>query len=162
MKSIFLHYKSKAKSKEPEHKSFEQSKKIKILFNAEEFDQELVSELTQSLVADKKEVSLMGYHPVKDVVVKKLSSYFSRRDISVFGRLKSDQLADFIQASADFLIALDTSGNINFKYVLALSEASCKIGFENQDYNHLLLMTMHLTKNKSESVRQLVTYLKKI
>ena len=87
---------------------------------------------------------------------------FTKKDISVTGTIKNDRISFFTDQAFDFLISLDSSQNINYKYILAVSKASCKVGLETESYKDLLLMSVKQGRQKSASALSLARYLKMI
>lgn len=162
IKSIFLNYKSRQATKPKEHGTYEKAQSIGVLYNADEFDLNIINNLIDDISKDQKSVTSLGFTSAKPDPNNPDELIFSKKDISATGTFKRDNVAKFIQQDFDFLISLDTSANINYKFVLTSSKANCKVGFEAEEYENLLLMTMNLSGNKSESVQHLLTYLKKV
>ena len=158
IKNIFLKHKGKPTTASKEHCTYAEAKNIGILYNAIEFDPAIIDNLEEQLKGDFKEVAKAGFtdKPSEDQLL------FDKKDISGTGTIKKDRLSFFINQSYDFLISLDTSENVNFKYILALSKANCKIGFETESYYDLLQMSLKIEDDKNQSVENLIRYLKMI
>ena len=158
LKSLFLNHKSKAKGTSKEHCTYSESVSIGLLYNSEEFVNETVEELIDTLEGDGKSVAKLGYidKPTE------LRFLFSKKDISGTGAIKKDSIQFFVNQAFDFLLSLDTSENINYKYILAISKATCKIGFETESYSDLLQMSLKPDAQQSISVQNMVKYLKMI
>jgi len=163
IKSIFINNRIKKSKSAGDHGSYTKSERIGILYNADEFGPAAIYEVQMILERDKKFVSKLGFSSVN---TKELSSSsevdFTKKDISSTGSIKNDIITKFIEKPFDFLISLDTSEDINYKYVLASSKAACKVGFQTDAYQNILMMFMKLSKDKSKSVNDLISYLKKI
>ncbi len=158
IKDIFLKYKGKPTTPSREHCTYLEATKIGILYNAIEFDSITITNFERMLKKEGKNVMKMGFNNESSEHLL----LFGRKDISGIGTIKKDRLAFFINQSFDFLISLDTSENINFRYVLALSKAICKIGFETEQYRDLLQMSLKMEGNKIQSTSNLMKYLKMI
>ncbi|GAB4239332.1 MAG: hypothetical protein Tsb0034_15330 [Ekhidna sp.] len=158
IKSIFLNHKSKSLTEIREHCTYLEAQNIGVLFNADDFSDELVDELIDSLTGDGKIVSKLGFvdRPAE------LNLHFSKKDISGTGSIKKESVEAFVRQPFDFLISLDTSEDINFRYVLALSKARCKVGFEAETYTDLLQLSIRPEEEKSVSIRNVMKYLKMI
>ncbi|MEO9484510.1 MAG: hypothetical protein ABJG47_13725 [Ekhidna sp.] len=158
IKNIFLNHKGKATIAAREHCTYLEASSIGILYNSEEFSTEVITKLEELLKSDKKDVARMGYtdKPSEEKLI------FSKKDISGTGTVKKDNLSFFINQTFDFLISLDTSENINYKYVLALSKATCKVGFETEKYYDLLQLSLKMDDSKPKAVANIVRYLKMI
>ena len=158
IKNLFLNHKGKPTIASKEHCTYSEASNIGILYNADEFNSEAVIKLEDLLKNDGKEVAKIGYadKPSENPLI------FHKKDISSTGTIKKDNLSFFINQSFDFLISLDTSENINFKYVLALSKATCKVGFETDQYYELLQLSLKMDDSKPKAVSNIVRYLKMI
>ena len=158
IKNIFLNYKGKATIARKEHCTYSEATNIGILYNADEFGIEMIKKLEELLKTDGKDVARIGYadKPSEDTLI------FHKKDISGTGAIKKNKLTIFINQTFDFLISLDTLENINYKYVLALSKAICKVGFETKQYHDLLQLSLKMDESKSKAVANIVRYLKMI
>ncbi|WP_420578480.1 DUF6913 domain-containing protein [Ekhidna sp.] len=158
IKTLFLKHKGKPTIADKEHCTYAESSNIGILYNSLEFTSESVSKLEELLKNDGKEIAKMGFadKPSENKLM------FSKKDISSTGTVKKDQLDFFIKQPFDFLISLDTSENRNYKYVLALSKATCKVGFETEQYYDLLQLSLKMDESKPKAVANIVRYLKMI
>ena len=163
LKSFFINNRIRRHKGSSDHDTYENAERIGILYNADEFGNDIITEALHTLEDDRKYVSKLGYTSNIPKDPASLHEFeFTRKDISTTGSIKKDSVAKFIQKPFDFLIALDTSNNINFKHILASSKATCKIGFETEEYQNLLLMSLRLSNDKPNSVKDLISYLKKI
>lgn len=162
IKKIFLTSKSKKGKSESDHGTYSSSNRIGILYNVDEFDPRTVSELVVALKEDQKNVSLMGFKNSPLDKAELDDELFTKKDISAVGSIKKDSVLSFVNENFDFLISLDTSGNINYKYILSQSKAVCKVGFEVDSYRDHLTLTMYLSENKPTSIKHLLSYLRKI
>ena len=155
-----LNRKCKKLSKLPksENQSYRSASTIGILYNSEEFEKGLIDELTDSLTGDGKETASMAF------TLKESDDRFSfcKKDVSISGELKKEPVGFFTNRAFDFLISLDTSGDINFKYVLALSKATCKIGINSDPLKDLLVLSIKKSEDKSQNVQDIIKYLKMI
>lgn len=160
IKSALLKQKCKKLAKQPqaEHLSYRKASNIGILYNSQEFGRELIDELADSIKGDGKELLTLAFTEKESG--EKFS--FCRKDVSVSGNLMKKPMGLFTNQAFDFLISLDTSGDINYKYVLALSKAACKVGITTDTYKDLLLMSIKPSSTDSEGMKDIVKYLKMI
>lgn len=147
-----------AKRQSSNHPTYRDASNIGVFYNSDEFKSELIEELVDSLAGDGKEVAKLAF------ALKENSEpqSFWKKDISVSGNLNKEAIGFFTRQAFDFLISLDTSGDINCKYVVALSKATCKVGVNSDAYGDLLLMTIKASGNQSQDVKELLKYLKMI
>ncbi len=160
IKSALLSRKCKKliKAQKKEHVTYRSASNFGILYNSQEFNRELVEELADSLKGDGKELAMLAF------TEKESEEQFSfcKKDISASGNLNKDRIGMFTRQPFDFLISLDTSGDINYKYVLALSKANCKIGINSEAYDDLLMLAVKPSDNSSTSTQDVLRYLKMI
>lgn len=141
-----------------ENLTYRNATSIGILYNSQEFDRTLIDELSESFSGDGKETASMAY------TLKESDDRFSfcKKDVSISGELKKEPIGFFTKQTFDFLISLDTSGDINFKYVLALSKATCKVGINADPLEDLLVLSFKKSEDKTQNVKDIIKYLKMI
>jgi hypothetical protein len=141
-----------------DHPTYLNATSIGILYNSDEFEKELIEELSDSFSGDGKETASLAYASKESE--DKFS--FCKKDISISGELKKESVGFFTNRVFDFLVSLNTSEDINFKYVLALSKASCKIGISSDPLDELLVLSIKQTEDKAQNISDIIKYLKKI
>ncbi|MEO1253494.1 MAG: hypothetical protein AAFY41_01230 [Bacteroidota bacterium] len=158
IKNIFLKHRGKPTTSSKEHCQYKDAKSIGILYDAAEFNSLTIHELENNLKSDGKDVAKVGFQdkPSEDPLI------FDKKAISGTGSIKDNHLTFFINQPFDFLITLDISENVNLKYVLAISKATCKVGFETEQYVDLLQMSLKMESDKKQAVQSLLKYLKMI
>ncbi len=162
IKGIILNYKSKNVPRSQEHTTYEKAKRIGILYNANEFQKELITKLIEELENEEKSVIQLGFVE-KPEDPKNITAYlFTKKDISIIGGIKKEGIKNFLEQPFDFLISLDSSENINYRYILASSKATCKVGIETESYQDLLLLSIKPSAAKADSAKDLIKYLRKI
>ncbi|MDE0471618.1 MAG: hypothetical protein OXH57_06725 [Ekhidna sp.] len=162
IKSIFLNHRVKSNRRATEHCTYKEAQTIGILYNADEFNRRILSKLITTFNEDGKTVAKLGYTDKLGMTENRADFIFTKKDISNTGVIKNDHISFFIRQTFDFLISLDSSQNINYKYILAGSSASCKVGLQTKSYKDLLLMSIKQDKQRVEAALSLVRYLKMI
>lgn len=162
IKGIFLNQKARVKNPQRAHGTYQEATSIGILYNAEEYESAIIDELVTLFRNDKKTVGKLGFIDKPKDPEQVENFVFTKKDISGTGTIKKDSISFFTNQSFDFLLSLDTSGNINYKYILATSKANCKVGLETESYQELLLMSVRPEMQKQASAKSLVKYLKMI
>lgn len=158
IKSIFLKHKSKKGQTNEDHGTYTNAHSIGILYNANEFTEVFINELTDQFKGEGKDVSKLGFVDKRT----DLKLFFSKKDISGTGKIKKDIVSFFINNKFDFLISLDTIGDINYCYVLAQSKAICKIGLEAKAHSQLLQLSLKPENDLERSAMNVIKYLKMI
>ncbi len=160
LRDFLLNRKCKALSKRriSGHSTYSASRNIGILFNATEFDVGLIKGIWREMQKEGKKVSLLALSQQES----NDNLRFCKKDISGTGAIRKGAIDTFSSQPFDFLISLDTSSDINFKYVLALSKASCKVGLSTRAYRNLLEMSVKPEQYPAMSVKTLMKYLKMI
>lgn len=158
IKSIFLNQRGKTSSLTTNHCTYSEATKMGVLYNVEEFNDEIIEEVKELLEEDGKSVSKLGFTetPTENTLL------FHKKDISGMGSIKKHQVSSFVNESFDFLISLNTSEDMNYRYVLALSKATCKVGIGTDEYSNLLQMSFKPEADKQGAVKNILKYLKMI
>lgn len=88
---------------------------------------------------------------------------FSPADFSFFGKVKNQEMADFIDRRFDLLIDITLAKSLEVQYVRALSRASFKVGWSpvQPDYLDLSIDVSH-RKEPSYLIEQIIHYLSEI
>ena len=158
IKNLFLNHKGKSTEAKQAHGTYSKAHHIGVLYNADEFETSLINDLIEQLKNDQKDVAKLGFSET----LSEEPLLFSKKDISGTGTIKNDNMNFFINQSFDFLISLDTSQNVNFKYILALSKAVCKVGIEAPQYHEHLLLSLKKSESDIQTINSVVHYLKMI
>jgi len=158
IKNLFLKHKGKPFDAKKEHCTYAESSSIGILYHEGAFGSDQVMKLADLLQKDGKQVSQMGFcdKPTTE------NNHFHKKDISLVGTIKKPSLATFVEQPFDFLISLDITGNPNYRYILALCKASCKVGLETEKTSDLLQLSIKMDETIAKSITNLVRYLKMI
>ncbi|MEM6737068.1 MAG: hypothetical protein AAGC64_05630 [Bacteroidota bacterium] len=162
IKEFFLNYRSKPNPTLGNHSTYEKAKSIGVLYNADEFQNSLITNLIEILKKDGKIVMKLGFVEKTNDPKTSEDFIFTRKDISGTGSIKKNNLSAFANQSFDFLISLNTVENINYKYILATCKAICKVGLETKAYQDLLLMSLRISAKKENAIKNLIKYLRKI
>lgn len=144
--------------------SFHEAKQIGILFTWEgEKKVEIIQHFIDELKISGKKCSVLCFYYKKEEIPLKTFKYFTPRDFDLFGSLKTDSLQHFMNSKFDFLFHLDTLKNIYIEYILANSQAKCRVSRldiekkdfydfmiktgENEGIEHLCRHVLHYTKS---------------
>jgi hypothetical protein len=114
--------------------NYDKAKKVGILVTFYDHEkQHAVDEFIDHLVADKKEVTVMCYDRRR--ARNKIFGYlqFTRQNISMLGKIKSEYMIDFVNNDFDYLFHLDLESNEIMNKILALSQAKCRIGVDIEE-----------------------------
>ena len=125
IKNALLNRKArKASSKRlaKEHATYEEAESIGILYNSMEYPAADIQELRDDIKQDGKDVALLYFTDRES----EDQFSFCKKDITVSGNLSKESMGFFTNRMFDFLISLDTSEDVNYKYVLSISKAICK------------------------------------
>ncbi len=149
LKDYFIIYKSKkALKKNPvirENPTFRDAKTIGILFTWEgDKKVEIVQDFVNELKISGKKSSVLCFYKYKNQIARKTFRYFTPKDFSLFGSVESETVNRFIDSKFDFLFHLDTLKNLYIEYVLAQSQARCRVSrldFTRRDFYDFMIKT---------------------
>jgi hypothetical protein len=120
-----------------------------------------VRELTEWLEREQKVVKLLFFVAKPDKKETYPQNTFSRKNITLMGTIRSEEVSYFCHQHFDYVLCLDPTGNQFMGYVLAKVNAKHKIGYYHENFsNHLDMM---LKPNPAEKAHHdLFRYLKMI
>ena len=105
------------------------SKHIGIINTTGDHIYEPIIKLEEKIKADRKEVTVMAFHPDKKEKFSDLKyDYFTKEDITMAGAVNSFPLKDFMEYPFDYLICTDLQLSPIMQLILAKSTASCRMG----------------------------------
>lgn len=102
---------------------------IGIIFTVEDKSKhDTVKELIKKLEADGKQVQVIEFLPDDKQNYEFRFNFFTKKDLSFFGKINALEAIKFADAPFDFLFYLDTTPNPLILYLLASSKAKCRVG----------------------------------
>ena len=140
--------------------SYKRSRETAIVFS-EKQDNEALSELTQELISDGKQVHtlMMVKKPSRDASYS--HPYFSQKDVSFTGKISSERLRNFFNIQFDLLLVLNETHCTLTRFIISKSKAPLRVGYLSTDHSDSLLNLMIKPKDKAHHA-ELLTYLRKI
>ena len=92
------------------------------------------------------------YHVLKD------------EDIDLFGKIKSDKVNNFISTKFDYLFCICSELQTPVKYILAASQAKCRVGLYTTESEELFdfMMSNNKKEDLNELIRNMLYYTKHI
>lgn len=125
--------------------SFQEAKQIGILFTWEgENKVEIIQHFINELKISGKKCNVLCFYYKKEEIPIKTFKFFTSKDFDLFGTIKTETLQQFINTKFDFLFHLDTLKNIYIEYILAYSQAKCRVSrldFEKKDFYDFMVKT---------------------
>lgn len=138
-------------------------KSVGIILNIDEkIDSEELIKKVKTLFKDCKSVQLATFSFEK--LTNKTQDYYDFNDFSLFGKVKSRSLQDFINSNFDLLINYHLKSNNLLYLVSAMSKSKFTLGFNPEDirYNDLILdiKLLDFASFRKESKKYLNKFLK--
>lgn len=104
--------------------------------------QHTVDNFIDRLVSDNKEIQVLCYD--KRRARNKIFGYlqFTNKDISIWGKFKTEHIIDFINNDFDYLMHLDLESDEILDKILCLSRSKCRIGIDlesHRDFYELMM-----------------------
>lgn len=125
--------------------SFQEAKQIGIVFTWQgEKKVEIIQHFIEELKITGKKCQVLCFYYKKEEIPLKTFKFFTTKDFDLLGRIKSESLQQFINIKFDFLFHLDTTKNIYIEYILAHSQAKCRVSrldFERKDFYDFMIKT---------------------
>jgi hypothetical protein len=134
--------------------SIKDAKSIGVLYNATEIeDFEIVKTYVRNLLADKKEVTSLGYVDKKELPANQFAKlgldFFTRKNLNWYMVPNSPLVTNFINEDFDILINLNIGACFPLQYISAISKAKYRVGqydIKNAIYYDLMI---HTPKNET-------------
>lgn len=110
-----------------------EAEKIGILFQADNStDSEVVMKYAEELKEEGKDIQVLGFLSKRNHSKNYLFPYISPKDVTWFGKPKGGTAGFFIKYPFDILINFASKEIVSFEYIFALSNAGCRIGFNEK------------------------------
>jgi len=122
-----------------------------------------VKEFIHKLEQDGKKVKVMSFLPEKCENHEFLFDFFTIKDVTIWGKVTSDNAIRFSDTSFDYLYYLDTAPNPLILYLLARSQAKCRVGrywISGEPYFELMIDSAANTRSLLEGIYKYAMQLK--
>lgn len=108
---------------------YRSSETIGIIFSiADRAKHDIIKGIIKRFEADGKHVSVLAFLPEKGENHEFLFDFFTKKDISFWGKYRTEQISKFINTSFDYLLHIDFDDNEAINGILAQSKAKCRVG----------------------------------
>ena len=141
---------------------YENASLLGLLYTAEDLKKhDEVKALVRKFEKDGKKVEVLSYLP-KDVQNFEFRyTFFTEKDISMFGKIKSKDILDFCNKPFDYLFYFDFESDMFMRYLLAKSQAKCRVGnFEEMNRQYCDLMVAPQQPNYKSLAFEMYKYTK--
>lgn len=133
MKLNFLKYRTnmllKDTQAERSNVPYKKAQQIGIIFSVEDKGKhENVKDLIKKFEQDGKQVTVIEFLPNNKDNYEFRFDFFTEKDLSLWGKITSNDALKFANTPFDFLFYLDATPNPMILYLLALSKAKCRVG----------------------------------
>lgn len=170
MKQTILRYKTKVANKKNKSNKpfipFSKTKEIGILINlTENTDTKAINHFIQNLKKENKNVSVLVYTPENhnnpfDFKFKG----FTKKDISITGKINSAEVTQFISKKFDFIFSLNKQELMPFNYILATNQSGCRVGcYLNDEVDYLdLIIHPKESETMDKTIAEMLNFANKI
>lgn len=115
-----------------------EARDIGILFLEEEGEQQALNQFVDTLVKDHKRVRALTYFErVHSNPYQFKFDYFTQKDISMLGEVRSEKFSQFIDFRFDYLFCVSRQVFLPFEYILMRCNAKFRVGFHQEGKEHL-------------------------
>ena len=121
---------------------YKQARSVGVLFSVEDKQKhDAVKAFIKQLETDGKAVKVLEYLPVAKENYEFLFDFFTIKDLSFWGNIKSTDAEKFINMPFDYLYCIDRAHNPLILHLLARSKARCRVGhFGENGHTYFELM----------------------
>jgi hypothetical protein len=150
--------------------NFESAKSIGIIFDATNTDNYSGARFLSKYLNERKiKCNSLGFlkpHDISDESSLSLLSgfsFFSEKDFNIFGNIKNPLVQQFCKNQFNILIDLHTKSNYFIEAIVALSDASMKVGLKSVDKGYYdFIFEMNEPFLVEELIEQIKIYLNQI
>ena len=135
------------KAPKRQHKPFEQASTVGILFTWEDKGKEaVIAEFVQRL-PDNLKLRYLCFNPDRKTEIDSSHPSFSENDLTLLGKIESEEADSFLQEPFDYLFHLDFELSEMMKSLLIRSRAHCRVGFHSEGGESFYELMIGINKN---------------
>lgn len=145
--------------------SYAAAQTIGVLFSQSTREKyQAIRELVIQFKNDSKQVEVLCYLEKGGENYDFRYDYITSKDVGLWGKMQSPSALKFAQQTFDYLFYLDLKENMYLENVLAMSKASCRIGFYKKNKDDLLdlMLSVNGRPSMGEAIDQILFYSKKL
>lgn len=117
--------------------------------------------LSKKLGIESKNFEIIIFENLKDDFVAQHYNTFTEKAFGMYGKIKAQNLQDFVKTSYDLLINFSSQSNVYLNLVALQSVAKFKVGFANDDLKEMYDFMIDVEGNKIDIFTdELAKYLK--
>jgi len=136
---------------------YEKAQRFGVIFTAGDVRKhDFIKSFIKRLEADGKTVETLSFVGENQENHEFLFDFFSEKDFTFFGGLKSEAVRRFIETPFDYLFHVDMEPNAYAEYVMAKSAALCRVGYYRERKNIAYEM---MVKTKEHNIEELINQL---
>ncbi len=123
-----------------------------------------IRDLVKQFKNDGKQVEVLCYLEKGGENYDFLYDYITSNDVGLWGKMQSSSALKFARHTFDYLFYLDLKENMYLENVLAMSKASCRIGFYKRNNDDLLDLMLNVNGRLSieAAMDQILFYTRKL
>ena len=95
----------------------------------------IIKAVKKRFEADGKHVEVLAFLPDKKENHEFLFDFFTKKDISFWGKYRSKQIDKFVKMPFDYLLQIDFENYEVINGILALSKAKCRVGCASSEHS---------------------------
>ena len=127
---------------------YNHSQKIGLIFTIDDREKhDIIKNFIKLLEQDRKKVQVLAFLPEKQENHEFLFDYFTKKDVSFWGKYTSELIDRFTVNEFDYLFHIDFESSNFINGILALTKAKCRIGGVHSDDHNLYEMIVKTPKN---------------
>lgn len=127
-------------------KTFDNAKKVGVLFTWESKKKEEVVDEFVKTIEEGREVDVLCYNSSKDPISANYPTV-GMSDLSVLGKINSKNANNFISKPFDYLFHLDFEPSVITRALLIKSKSLCRVGVHQADDEHLYELMIGINKS---------------
>ena len=144
--------------------TFRNAREFGILFTVENQEKHnKVKDVIRELEEVQKSVTVLSYLPKGKDNYEFLFDFFTKKEISYFGKFNNPAVDKFIAREFDFLLIFDRNIHPFIAHIAAHCRAKCRVGhYSERNSSFLEFMVNSVQGNATGMIEDMMRYIKKI
>lgn len=137
---------------------YHRAQRVAVLVNAD-LNWKGLDDFLKVLESDHKEIHVMHFCKTEQAPTKE-HLYFSPFDFSIFGKIKSEELLEFVKPDFDYLFVVAKSSSTFIDFVAMKINATTNIGFVYEEGNEIA--DLQVKPDHERELEDLLKYAKRL
>ncbi len=122
------------KTRDQDTVGYADAKYVGVLYTGEDLKKhDAIKQLVKKIKKDGKKVEVLSFLPEGIQNFEFRYNFFTGKDISWLGKFRNPDVTSFANQQFDYLLYVDFESLPHMRYILAMSQAKCRVGHFEED-----------------------------